>query len=472
MGSPRRILLLCAVALCVVSPAHAAPALHPPAVTWLPTVEKNFTPAHRRTRQIKLIVVHVTEGPFAGSVAWLRNPASHASANFVVSRTGKIAQLVAKHDIAWHAGNWRVNEESIGIEHVGITGDPSGFTRAEYRASARLAAYVARTSLIPINRRHFIGHAQVRDPDDPLAGGGIDNHTDPGPFWNWPYYLRLVRAFAYPKPPKPPVRLGIASTTLYDGQIVAGTVPWRAHTKGPVTRVDFLVDGRVRRSDRRAPFAFTGGWRTSHMGNGRHALELRAFSGRGSWTRHRLTVRVHNLPFVVRAAGVRPHASVAGVVPVRALLTGALPRRVELFLDGREIDHDTSKPYAFRWDSRRAANGPHVLELRAVAADARVAQVVVPVLAANVSVALQSPAEAATVSGVVPVQLQLAGDVRRVDLLVDGVARGTATAAPWSLAWDTSGDSPGLHLVTVVAHGAGGAEATSSVGAVVAAPAG
>ena len=309
------------------------------------------------------------------------------------------------------------------------------------------------------------------DPGDPLAGGGIDNHTDPGPYWNWPYYLRLVRSFAYPKPPKPPVRLGIASTTVYDGQIVAGTVPLRAHTKGPVTRVDFLVDGRLRRSDRRAPFVVPGGWRTMRVANGRHTLELRAFSRRGSWTRRRLTVRVHNLPFLVRATRVRPHTTVAGVVPVQALLVGAAPRRVELFVDGREVDHDTSSPYVFRWDSRRVANGPHVLELRAVAADGRAAQVSVPVLAANASVVLVAPANGVSVSGVVPVKLQLGGAVRSVDLLVDGVVRGTATAPPWSLSWDASGDPPGPHLVTVVAHGSvPNAEATSSVGVVVAAP--
>ena len=44
---------------------------------------------------------------------------------------------------------------------------------------------IARRSLIPIDRRHIIGHYQVPDPNDPLQGGGIDNHTDPGQYWKW-----------------------------------------------------------------------------------------------------------------------------------------------------------------------------------------------------------------------------------------------------------------------------------------------
>jgi len=266
------------------------------------------------------------------------------------------------------------------------------------------------------------------------------------------------------------VRLGIGSTTLYDGQIVAGTVPWRAHVRGPVTRVDFLVDGKLVRSDRRTPFALVGGWRTRRLGNGNHVLELRAYSRARHWTRDRIVVRVRNLPFLLRASGVRSHGSAAGLVTVNALLTGGRPRLVQLWLDGREIDHDARAPYAFRWDSHLVSNGPHVLQLRAIAVDGRAAELVLPVLVANAGVALPSPEDGSTVQGVVPLQPAVSGSgVRAVDFLVDGVVRGTATAPPWTFSWDTTRESPGPHVLTARARGASGPEGVASVGVVVAA---
>ena len=189
----------------------------------------NYTQAKRSESAIRFIIIHVSEGSFPGTVAWLRDPKAHASANFVVGRKGQVQQLVPLHDIAWHAGNWAYNLRSVGIENEGFTDDPLGFTNAEYRSTARLAAVIARRALIPIDRRHIIGHYQVPDPNDPLQGGGIDNHTDPGKYWRWSYFLKLVERFAYPQKffKERHVGLQIASSTLYNGQVVAGGVPWR-----------------------------------------------------------------------------------------------------------------------------------------------------------------------------------------------------------------------------------------------------
>src|SRR3712207_3258081 len=144
------------------APVAAAPVAHAreptrPPVTWLKG-EGNYTKSHRSPKAIDHVVIHVTEGTFWGSISWLRSERSHASSHYVVSRRGRIVQLVHQSDIAWHAGNWKVNARSVGIEHEGITADPSGFTGPQYRASARLTAHIARRSLMPIDRRHIIGH--------------------------------------------------------------------------------------------------------------------------------------------------------------------------------------------------------------------------------------------------------------------------------------------------------------------------
>ena len=114
-----------------------------PPVVWLKG-EGNFTKSHRPVASIDKIVVHVTEGAFWGSVRWLKSPRAHASSHYVVSRGGKIVQLVHLSDIAWHAGNWNVNTQSIGIEHEGFTYGRGGFSNAQYHASARLAGWIAR----------------------------------------------------------------------------------------------------------------------------------------------------------------------------------------------------------------------------------------------------------------------------------------------------------------------------------------
>src|SRR5438876_6748021 len=381
MSVLRRASLVVLAALACAGPAAAA--TPPPNLAS----SQNYTTAQRKASQIRFIVIHVTEGTFWGSVYWLRDPRAHASVNFVVSRDGHVAQLVPLHDIAWHAGNWAYNLRSAGIENAGYVDDPAGFPLAEYKATARLTANIARSSLIPIDRNHIIGHYQVPNPNDPLQGGGIDGHTDPGPHWKWGLFMRLVRKDAYPARDlaQKHVGLQVESSTLYRGQVIAGSVPWRAKIGGPVRRVSFLVDGRVRWVDRHAPFVFQGGrlWNTVGLRNGRHVLELRAYGPKGSWTRARFALRVKNEPFTLALVGLKPQQQVRGVLPVQALFTGVPPARVRLLLDGREIDHDTAPPYVFHWDTRRAKDGKHVLTLVARARDGRVVRSTTPVVVSN-----------------------------------------------------------------------------------------
>lgn len=456
------------VAVLVLAPLAAAA---PPSQSELASAQ-NYTRAERQPSQIRFVVIHVTQGPFLGTVSWLRDPAAHASANFVVSRTGKVDELVPLHDIAWHAGNWAVNLRSVGIENEGYVGDPAGFPLAEYRATARLTAAIARRSLIPIDRRHIIGHYQVPDPNDPLQGGGIDGHTDPGPYWNWRLFMRLVRRDAFPQHALAHRHVGlrVESSTLYGGQVVDGAVPWTAKVGGPVTKVAFLVDGRVLWVDHVAPFAFLGGrsWSTFSLRNGVHRLELRAYGARGSWTRSAFTVRVRNEPFALVPVGVKPQQQVTGVLPVEAVFTGVPPARVRLLLDGREIDHDTSPPYLFHWDSRRTKDGPHVLTLAARARDGRVVRSSVRVVVANgvivpPAIAADSLADGQSVSGTQHWLVQTSGTVTRVDFVVDGVVRGSASTAPYAWDWDTSTEAPGTHTLAVRAVGADGTTAQQTL---------
>jgi hypothetical protein len=93
-----------------------------PGALWEPANPRNYTVADRpHTNQVTRIIIHVAEGGWASTYTWFRNAAAEASANYVVSSTGRVAQMVPDRDIAWHAGNWAYNESSVGIEHAGFT---------------------------------------------------------------------------------------------------------------------------------------------------------------------------------------------------------------------------------------------------------------------------------------------------------------------------------------------------------------
>jgi N-acetylmuramoyl-L-alanine amidase len=160
---------------------------------WRPAHDGNYTNANRKEAIVDLIVVHVAQGSYSGTVNWFQDRRASSSAHYVVSRKGRVAQCVRNEDIAWHAGWWKTNKKSIGIEHAGYIGNPRSFSGPMYRSSARLAAYLSRRFNIPVKHNHIIGHKQVPGCSGP--GGGASCHTDPGRHWNWGRYLRMVKRY-------------------------------------------------------------------------------------------------------------------------------------------------------------------------------------------------------------------------------------------------------------------------------------
>src|SRR5665213_1369082 len=172
---------------------------------WVPASTANYTVSNRPAGyQVNMIVIHDTEGSYNSAITAFQNPLRLGSAHYVISRKGLVTQMVAEKDIAWHAGNWDYNTRAIGIEHEGYaSGLPLAFTIAEYKASAHLAASICSRWGVPMDRQHVIGHYQVPDPFHAGLYGGAEHHTDPGPAWNWTYYMALARSYAstVPSPP-------------------------------------------------------------------------------------------------------------------------------------------------------------------------------------------------------------------------------------------------------------------------------
>lgn len=166
-----------AVLLTLLAFAGDALAQQRPSTLWRPASPANYR--RGRNARINFVIIHTVEGSALGAVSWFQNPRAEVSAHFVVAHSGTIYQCVAESNTAWHAG-W-INDASIGIEHEGYAGRNT-WTDAQYRASAAITRYVCARYGVPRDRQHILGHREVRGA----------THTDPGPFFNWAYYMRLV----------------------------------------------------------------------------------------------------------------------------------------------------------------------------------------------------------------------------------------------------------------------------------------
>ncbi|QJS09855.1 N-acetylmuramoyl-L-alanine amidase [Streptomyces argyrophyllae] len=152
---------------------------------WVGASAANYRVADRPSDyRVDRVVIHVTQGGYASAVKVFRDPGHGAAAHYIVRKDGRVTQLVRELDVAFHAGNREYNERSVGIEHEGFVEDASSFTAEMYASSARLTAAICARYGMPVDREHVIGHVEVPGTD----------HTDPGRFWDWDRYMRLIRA--------------------------------------------------------------------------------------------------------------------------------------------------------------------------------------------------------------------------------------------------------------------------------------
>ena len=147
-----------------------------------------------------MIVCHIAEGTYDGTVGWLCNPASQTSSHFVVGKDGRIAQLVPLDQAAWCNGTstaandkryfgkstleavrerkTNANFYTVSIEHEGYWKDGRGkLTPAQQEASVGLIRYI-RTEIkrlygseIPADRKHIVGHYEINPITKPCCPG-------------------------------------------------------------------------------------------------------------------------------------------------------------------------------------------------------------------------------------------------------------------------------------------------------------
>ena len=155
----------------------------------------NFEP-RRGLDQPDMLLLHYTGlKSCAKAIDWLSRPESKVSCHYVVDEAGKITQMVAEDQRAWHAGlaSWcgetDINSASVGIEihNPGHELGYPGFPDAQMLALEALCAdIIARHRIRP---ERVVAHSDVaptrkKDPGEKfpwarLAGKGIGHWVPP-----------------------------------------------------------------------------------------------------------------------------------------------------------------------------------------------------------------------------------------------------------------------------------------------------
>lgn len=176
-----------------------------PAAIWDPAPDCNYS---ERTMDVSAVVIHYTEGSYAGCISWFKNCDAQVSAHYVIrSSDGQVTQMVREADKAWHART--ANGYTIGIEHEAYGNIWSFFTDAMYQSSANLVRDICSRYESIDGHRTF--YRDTLDSGICLNEGLHDlggenacvkirghqhypdqSHTDPGPYWDWNYYYKLI----------------------------------------------------------------------------------------------------------------------------------------------------------------------------------------------------------------------------------------------------------------------------------------
>ena len=164
---------------------------------WSPANSRNFS--SRNGEDIKYVTIHTIQGSYASAISWFKNRNARVSAHYIIRASdGQITQMVCENDKAFHVKTDNAN--AIGIEHEGFIDDGAAwYTNEMYESSAALVRDICKRHGIdplktfggpPTNGirtlsntcYHVKGHQHFRG----------NNHIDPGPFWDWDRFYRLV----------------------------------------------------------------------------------------------------------------------------------------------------------------------------------------------------------------------------------------------------------------------------------------
>jgi N-acetylmuramoyl-L-alanine amidase len=159
----------------------------------------NFGPRRGAGRADMLLLHYTGLASCTRAIEWLARPDSKVSCHYVVDEAGRITQMVAEAERAWHAGRavWAgehdINSASVGVE-IHNPGHDLGypdFPAAQLAAVEALSRdIVARRSIPPerVLAHSDVAPARKKDPGEKfpwgqLARAGIGHWVPPEPVW-------------------------------------------------------------------------------------------------------------------------------------------------------------------------------------------------------------------------------------------------------------------------------------------------
>jgi hypothetical protein len=114
-----------------------------------------------RAPVIDRIIIHTTVGTKEGAIARFGKSGTGVSAHYLVTWEGELIAFLEEYYTAYHAGNYQMNQRSIGIEHEDKGNYTSVRPDALYETSSRLVADICKFYNIPCDREHILKHNEI-----------------------------------------------------------------------------------------------------------------------------------------------------------------------------------------------------------------------------------------------------------------------------------------------------------------------
>lgn len=218
-------------------------------------------------------------------------------------------------------------------------------------------------------------------------------------------------------------------------------------------------------------------WNTANVSNGTYTISATATDSAGQVSQAQVSVTVANAVDArptVRITSPVDGATVQGVVTLAADATDDNPGlSVTFSVGGSAVAILSAPPFSTTWDSTAFPDGTYTV--RAVATDSSgqsaAAQISITVRNAPApvdqppTVRLTAPSAGATLRGTVTVSAEATDDNPGVSVTfsVNGNVIGTASSAPYSISWDTTGTANGTYTLAAEARDRAGQTARDRI---------
>ncbi len=327
---------------------------------------------------------------------------------------------------------------------VGVGNDHAA--RISYRA---LTAYMTATTTYAGARDAYIAAAKA------LYGAGS---SDEQAVWNAFAAINVGGKWIPPDTTAPTVTVKELGTS--------GTITFTATATDNVgvAQVQFYVDGTLKGTATSSPYTLT--LDSTTLTNGTHTALAKAKDAAGNLgTSASVSFTISNAKDTTAPVVKATESGTSGTITLSATATDNVAvTKVDFYVDGVLKGTDTTSPYALTLDSTPLANGAHTLLAKAYDAAGNVGSSgSVPF---NLVKDTTAPTVTAKVTGTVGI-LTLGAtatdnvSVTKVDFYVDGALKGSSTASPYSLAFDSIPLASGNHTLVAKATDPSGNVGTS-----------